>query len=334
MLIPKQATHFFTLICVGLALLLCSGCVSLPAGSFSNMVAYEPVRSPVQIDAIASIEVVDTLSPEMQRALRNYLGHSDAVIANYLGGVEQTIRNDLGTSGLFARIASNDGSQADYHVKAHCEELYPSDIRVRITLTATETTTNNQVSSHTRENSVGTSIFGYQLKAALPGLMAALKADLAKDLTDKARLHKEQVARQEADAFTNASLSNLLASSDKTEFLARARNRALVAAKNQQLPTMLRAEKTPELSDLVVKIEQTILDLNHECEVAKDQAQQSVATDAPADTLGQERNGRSNTSPAPGVSELRGLAICYRERIELLKPILAALKEEISNRNR
>jgi hypothetical protein len=33
-------------------------------------------------------------------------------------------------------------------------------------------------------------------------------------------------------------------------------------------------------------------------------------------------------------AELRGLAISYRERIELLKPILTALKEEIANRNR
>jgi hypothetical protein len=113
-------------------------------------------------------------------------------------------------------------------------------------------------------------------------------------------------------------LSELLASSDKTEFLARERNRALVAAKNQQLPGMLREKKTDELSALVVKIEQTILDLNHECEVAKDQAQQATAT-----------NG-----DARQIEELRGLAISYRERIELLKPILTALKEEIANRGR
>ena len=68
-----------------------------------------------------------------------------------------------------------------------------------------------------------------------------------------------------------------------------------------------------------MRIEQTILDLNHECEVAKDQAQQSVA---------------GATANPSSIDELRGLAICYRERIELLKPIAAALKEEIANRGR
>jgi hypothetical protein len=314
-------------------LLLCSGCVIQPAGYYANMVAYEPVRSPVQIDASASIEVVDTLSPDTQRALRNYLGHSDAIIANYVGNVEHTIRNDLVTSGLFARIANNDGTKPDYQVKVHCEELYPGDFRVRITLTTTETVTGQQDSSHTRETSVGKNVTRYKLAGVLPGLMAELKADLVEDLTQKARRQQEQVARDEADFFTSASLSKLLASTDGTEFLARSRNRAIVAAKNQQLPAILRERKSDELSALTVKIEQTILDLNHECEAAKDQAQQTVASgDTPEASV---RGGRGSAGPATtGLNELRGLAICYRERIELLKPILAALKEEIANRSR
>jgi len=130
---------------------------------------------------------------------------------------------------------------------------------------------------------------------------------------------KEQVAFAKFhEEVTRASLSDLLASSDKTESQARERNRAIIAAKNQQLPAMLRERKTDELSAFVVKIEQTILDLNHESEVAKDRAQQATAT-----------NGDAHQ-----IAELRGLAISYRERIELLKPILTALKEEIANRNR
>ena len=101
--------------------------------------------------------------------------------------------------------------------------------------------------------------------------------------------------------------------------LARARNRAIVASRSQQLSVILRANKTDELSDLAVKIEQTILDLNHECEIAKDRAQQSVAG-----AMGSLTN----------LDELRGLDISYRERIELLKPILTALKDEITNRSR
>jgi hypothetical protein len=100
---------------------------------------------------------------------------------------------------------------------------------------------------------------------------------------------------------------------------------------------MLREKKTDELSALVVKIEQTMLDLNHECEVAKDQAQQSVADNGiPRDTadITRARGQAAAGMRAHDLDELRGLAISYRERIELLKPISAALKEEIANRNR
>jgi hypothetical protein len=83
------------------------------------------------------------------------------------------------------------------------------------------------------------------------------------------------------------------------------------------LPTLLRDSKTSDLTALVIKIEQTILDLNHESELTKDHAQQ-VATDG----RGRQLDG------------IRGLGISYNERIELLKPIAAALKEEIANRNR
>ena len=130
---------------------------------------------------------------------------------------------------------------------------------------------------------------------------------------------KEQVAFAKFRAeVTKASVTDLLVSAEATEANARERNRALIAAKNRQLPAILRESKTDELATLVVRVEQTILDLNHESEVAKDRAQQVTAT-----------NG-----DAQQAEELRGLNISYRERIELLKPILAAVREEIANRNR
>jgi hypothetical protein len=72
------------------------------------------------------------------------------------------------------------------------------------------------------------------------------------------------------------------------------------------------------LTALTVKIEQAILDLNHASEVANDKAQQAAAA------------GQG----AQQIDELRGQAISCRERIELLKPIAVAFKEEIANRNR
>ena len=332
--ISKHSFHYCCVIGAVLALLLCSGCVTIPAKTYANMVAYQPVHSPVQIDASAAVDAVDTLSPETLSVWKGWM-NNDTTIANYLSAVRETLRNDLAGSGLFARIVDNVSSRADYLVNAHCEELHPSDFRVRITLTATETATGAQVSSHTREAVYGTSMMNAKLQEALPGLMAALKADLAADLQEKARQKEEVAAKQEAELLNNASLSDLLAGSDKSVTLARARNRAIIAAKTLQLPAILREKKTDELSALVVKIEQTILDLDHECEVAKDKAQQSVAAGTPGPM--QRGGGRGGAGPAASTSsldELRGLAICYRERIELLKPIAVALKDEIANRNR
>jgi hypothetical protein len=334
--ISKRSFRHFNAICAGLALLLCSGCITMPVSTYTNVVAYEPVRSPVQIDASAAVDAVDTISPENRAIWKHYL-NNDASITNYANALEQVLRNDLATSGLFARIVTDGTTKADYVVKAECLESHPADFRVRIALTATETATGLQVSSHTREVSLGTSVFDVKLNEALPGLMAALKADLVADFQAKTRRQQEQVAREEADLFTKASLSDLLAGSDKSESLARARNRALIAAKNQQLPAILRERKTDELAALVVKIEQTILDLDHECEVAKDQAQQSVAAGGSATESTRSGRGRGAAGPTentPNLDELRSLAISYRERIELLKPILSALKDEIANRSR
>lgn len=333
--LPKWAFHFLLPTGAGLALLLCSGCITLPAKVYTNAIAYEPVRSPVQIDASAAVEGVDTLSPEM-RAIWKHWMNSDTNIANYLDGAGQTLRNDLATSGLFARIVTGDPAKADYLVKAACLEMHPSDFRVIVTLTATEVATGRQISSHTVEHSFGTSIFDVKLKEALPGIMASLKAELAADLQDKARRQQELAAQKEAQLLTQASLSDLLAGSDPNVTIARARNRALVAARIQQLPAILRDSKTDQLSALVVKVEQTILDLDHECEIARDKTQQSVSGGGAPEAV-QRGGGRGGFSPAgssASLDELRDLAISYRERIELLKPIAAALRDEIANRNR
>jgi hypothetical protein len=142
-------------------------------------------------------------------------------------------------------------------------------------------------------------------------VMTKLKATLGAGL-------QERITQEQTALFPKASLPELIASSDANSGCAGARNRALVAAKVQQLSALLREKKTEELTALVVKIEQTELDLNHGSETAKDRAQQLAA-----------ENGA-----APQIAELRGLAISYQERIELLKPIAVALKEEITNRNR
>jgi hypothetical protein len=120
-------------------------------------------------------------------------------------------------------------------------------------------------------------------------------------------------------SFQGLSLESLLAFKDPDPSIARARNRALLDAKAQSLPGLLRDKKTDELTSLTTQIEQVILDLNHESETCKDHAQQAV-----------ERG----SAGANQVADLRELSLAYKERIEVLKPILTAVKEEITNRNR
>jgi hypothetical protein len=109
-------------------------------------------------------------------------------------------------------------------------------------------------------------------------------------------------------------LEQLLASKDSAAAVAEARNLALLSFKALKLPILLRDKKTAELTALTVQMEQTILDLNRESELEKDRAQRAAGT------------GSKDVDP------LRELSLLYKDRIEVLKPILAAIKEEIANR--
>jgi len=328
----SSLSRIITAISAFVPLLLCSGCITISEKSFESSVAYTPLPSPVEIDASATIETTDTLSPD-QRAVWKKWMNNDKSIDNYLRAFEKSIRSDLTNCGLFTNIVTDPNTRADYVIKVACYESHLEDFRLKITITATETATGAQVSSHTREHSMGKSMFDVKIHERLPGYMALAKADLAADLQAIARQKLEQAQQVQAELLTKSNLTELLVTAENSVALARARNRALVAAKTQQLPDILRNWKTDELTALTVKIEQTILDLNHECEVAKDQAQQSVASGETSSRP--DRGGRGDTPMTTGnTDELRDLSISYRERIELLKPILTALKEEIANRSR
>ena len=320
---------------LALALLVLAGCVSAPSpagdpGSFT----YQPVPSPTQINASASVAATHDLAPAAQAAWKAS-GHTDQDIGPYSRAVAEALVADVGTSGLFARIVpANGGVRPDYILRIRSEITRMRDVRLRLTISVVNGATGADVCLHMREaiRGKGRSVDLF-VAAELPRLMAELKAAVAADLQPKVRAAVENA---ELASLANASLTDLLVSSDSGEPIARQRNRAIVAAKNQQLPALLRDRKTDELSALVVRIEQVILDLNHECEVAKDQAQEAIAGDGASETVprGGGRGGAVPAARTASPDELRGLAICYRERIELLKPILAALKEEIANRNR
>ena len=316
---------------IGMGLLLSSGCVT-PVGDYKAAMANQPMRSPVQFDASATVEATITVSPEAMVLWKRNL-NNDQTIANYRSALEDTLRNDIVTSGLFARIET--GGKADYAVlvkwvaeapttpaqapptadSASISSLFeqhrPSSPSASETcsLTATEMATGTQITTQPRAYPGGA--WG----STLPPFLASLKVELAANL--QAYLKGKQ-AQADKILFAKASLTELIAGIDKNAASANERNQAIIVAKNQQLPVLLRESKTEQLSALVITIEQTTLTLNHEGELATDHAQQLTAAGGNAQQI----------------DELRGLAISYQERIELLKPITVAVKEEIVNRNR
>lgn len=91
-------------------------------------------------------------------------------------------------------------------------------------------------------------------------------------------------------------------------------NRVLLQAKNRSLPTLLKDKSTGELLDLVTLVEHAFLDLNRMSELAKDRAQKAVADGADGGAA-------------------RELSLTCRERGDIMKPILAALKQEVAGRS-
>jgi hypothetical protein len=92
-------------------------------------------------------------------------------------------------------------------------------------------------------------------------------------------------------------------------------NELLIVWKNRNLERLLRST-TEELRGHIDQIEVTILEATESAERERDEAQRLMA------------------SGGIGESQHTELARAYRLRIEVLKPILAAIKEEIANRSK
>jgi len=91
-------------------------------------------------------------------------------------------------------------------------------------------------------------------------------------------------------------------------------NSVLLEAKNRSMVKVLQEESGSELLGLATRIERSILDLNEQAEKAKDRAQAKVE--------------KGKGDPAPD----RELSVLCRQRMEILKPILAAVKQSAAGK--
>jgi hypothetical protein len=311
--LPRRSP--LALLSLAAACLTLSGCASrITVQNAANLMTGPAQASPVRIDASAAIQVTYTVD----QGIENYWkgrGFSEAEIVEINRLITAAITNDLSTTGLFSRVLAPGGSERpDYQVKVEARSLYNPDERFSLALTIAPGAHPEESVTMSREYRLG-EVPGGWLSTIMPQCMAETKTAISAGVE---RLRRAELERVESAKMREASFLELLHAEDRTEALARERNRILIEAKTRQLPGILRDSKTAELTTLLVKVEQTILDLDHECEVNKDKAQRALASEG-----GQAQ-----------AEALRGLAISYRERIELLKPIAVALKDELANRER
>jgi hypothetical protein len=413
---------------------LLAGCaVNVSPDIYRNMVAYEPLGAPGTVPKTARLEVHHTMTPVLRTYWEKSL-NTEQNIQNYVSAATDMLARDLTTTGLFAAVV-RDQTPADFRlVLDFTEGLERSTFSWTVKLSVFPPTGNEAIFSREVTHRWDKGDQTRQWQASMPQIMRVLKEGVVGSWQASQQAERQREEQEAIAAFASMKLEDLLASSDRSVTGARERNRALIAAKTTQLPALVRESRTSALTALIVKVEQTILDLNHEAEVAKDRAQQAAAagvsapvatpmggaapvgylgaelgvlSDARSQELGLpagvpvvmiarvvaggpaekaslqpgdallEANGRPVGSvqaliglvrqSRPGATlslkvlrdgqsferpvvlgsrpadqdqaadnpleQWRGLAISYRERIELLKPVLEALKQEVARRN-
>jgi len=292
---------------------------------YKGMLTYRPDRVAKPIDAGNAkvyLTARHSMSPEVEKFWASW-GNNETSINNYKEAVEQVELEDLKNSGLFTNTYSqnmagrssdaNTTDNVDIMILVQSEESRPASYKLAVTLKVVDAPTQKVLKVYTRESDLGDSSFSYvhHMRETLKTDLAEMKASMSADFASK-NLREVSAGAAQLDP---SDLDRLLVAKDATITMARSRNRALVAAKTLTLPGILQKRKTPELVDLTVKIEQVILDVEHEAELAKDQAQNEAAAGS-------------------GPERMREWSLVYKERIEILKPMLSATKEEIANRSK
>jgi hypothetical protein len=306
-----------------LAALILGGCAvpaNLPPPNYQKAFAYTPTPAPVTFPIGVHVFIEHTVTPEARRGWIDR-GAPEAWIPSYSHAIGTMIGNDIALSGLFRRSAPA-GTAPDYTLKIDTSDGVDRNEMVFVmNYVLADARAERVVSQRTIRHVWPPGAERLPIPQRYPAVIAELRTAVASDLQDYLGGKKIVADQSESDQLQKTNLEDLIAGTDATVKKARNRNHAIIAAKTERLPALLRDRKSSELTALVVKIEQTILDLNHECELNKDRAQREIAN-------------ASGAATPENADALRELTITYRERIELLKPIAAAVREELANRNR
>jgi hypothetical protein len=337
---PRAASVRLAVLLCGMAPLATLAATSPLSPARTDYIAsflYAPTAAPERLQTSVVVDAAASFDPAMLDFWRKTVGH-EYMVGDTLTGLGAAIVNDLSKSGLFTTVSEPGAGAGDYRLVVRAEVLEPANIKLRMRLTLLNPA-GAELFTRTAEALIGVSAsssgsrrvtytvtrtptfpgdlgpnhfsFVYLVDGCVRSSLQELMGVLKEGVTDALQRIQQQPLTAK---LREARLVELMVGSDPYADVARERNRAIIAAKNSQLPSLLRNGRDEELSTLVTKIEQLMLDLDHDSEMLRERAQQAAAGGA----------GRGD--------ELRSLSLSYRERIELLKPIVAQLGAELARR--
>ncbi len=311
--------------------LLLTGCYlptpTVPVERFQQTMAYTPIPAASRLHAKAAVTVNYIMSPEEEEKIKRMLG-IETSLENYKQAAKNVIFDDISQSGLFTRVDSAaTRNDIDLLVNIDIRSVKPGWGTISLTLIdpVTRETIKAYHTDVVQEFRLSMGNLKDKLIADFKDEDFAKRKQEAEDARRKALAEQEQ-RRRLAEEARQRELSRLTDQDDSGKELFKLQpdpqfsftqvTEFLITWKNRHLDNVLRNSQTAELRDYVDQIEHTIFQATDASEKEKDKAQQLIA------------------SGANGEHEHTDLARAYRLRIEVLKPILASLKEEIANRNK
>jgi len=292
----------------------------LTVEGFQRRMAYRPIPSTTRIPANVVVTVRYVLNG-------NYLQREgEESMENFKQAVQNVIFDDMYRSGLFIRVDA-EATHSDIDLLVNIDVQGEKPDWGTISMTVLDPTTKETLKAYrddvTRKFRNSMEDLKEKLITDFKDMDFAQRRKVAEEARQKALAEEEQ-KRKVAEEARQAEISRKTDQDDSGKELFKLQPDAqfsvtqvtgfLITWKNRHLDTVLRNAKTPELRDYVDQIEHTIFEATDASEKEKDEAQRLIAA------------GTNDEH------EHIDLARAYRLRIEVLKPILASIKEEVANR--
>lgn len=322
-------------------LCLLDGCVvpsyTSTVERFQNGISYSPIPSANRIPANVLLTVICSIPQQDEDMFLNREAVDAAGFTDFKQAFKNVNFDDISKSGIFKRVdAENNRDDIDLLITLNILGSSPENYTAVVTVR--DPFTKEMIKEYRRE--VCSPISDTRYPRMYPKVMADLRKYLYADFRDRDFLRirqmgqeaqrkareEEETKRRLAEEARQGQISRetdqdnscklLFNIQPDDQFTVSQVTEFLITWKNRHLDNVLRSSTTEELREYMNQIEHTIFQAMDASEKEKDEAQRLIAGGVNAE------------------HEHTDLARAYRLRIEVLKPILAALKEESANRTK